>query len=64
MDSDREHTCGVSMNTAMGFAKAISKPKNIVLILASHYFGTLSDGRDLFAFTHEELLEIRKEANE
>ena len=33
--------------------------KSIVLLLASHYFGSLPDGRDTFAFTQEELLELR-----
>jgi len=31
----------------------------VVLLLASHYFGSLPDGRDTFAFTQDELLNIR-----
>ena len=33
--------------------------KQVVLLLATHYFGSLPDGRDTFAFTQQELTEIR-----
>jgi len=37
--------------------------RQVVLLLASHYFGSLPDGRDTFAFTQEELLEIKEAGN-
>ncbi len=33
--------------------------RGIVSLLASHYFGSLPDGRDTFAFSQEELIMIR-----
>jgi len=33
--------------------------REAMFLLASHYFGSLPDGRDTFAFTQQELLEIR-----
>ena len=40
-------------------AQMIKDKKQIVVELASHYFGSLSDGRDLFAFTQAELKALR-----
>jgi len=37
--------------------------RQVVLLLASRYFGSLPDGRDTFVFTQEELLELRDVAS-
>ena len=34
--------------------------KQVVLLLASHYFGSIPDGRDTFVFTRQELEELKK----